>query len=108
MCNAPPAIIEAVYTMLEPYASDLTVERIKSVLCEEEQSRHSDNLLTKLEACSALRISPASLDRMCLSGELERVKIRTRVFIRESSVRDIIKGKCSDSEASINTSRRSV
>lgn len=90
----PDPIATAAASMLAPYRPGLTPQQLEAALAEPEPREPPEKLLTREEAMTELRISMPTLDRMLVAGELTKVKIRGRVFIRNSEVRAVIEGKC--------------
>ncbi|QBG46612.1 DNA-binding protein [Verrucomicrobia bacterium S94] len=89
----PENIATAATALLAPYRPELTPNKLKEVLSKEPEQSVRDNLVSRKDACSALHVSLPTLDRMLSEGELARVKVRGRVFVRESSIRAIIEGE---------------
>lgn len=89
----PAPIATAVASMLAPYRPGLTPQKLEVALEFPEKDEPSESLFSREEATVALHISMPTLDRMLASGELKKVKIRGRVFIRESDIRTIIEGE---------------
>ncbi|MFA5687742.1 MAG: helix-turn-helix domain-containing protein [Kiritimatiellales bacterium] len=86
----PSPISTAVIAMLSPYTPGLTPEKLEHSLTFAPENP-SDKLLTRKEAASTLRVSLPTIDRMFKDGQLHRVFIRGRVFIRDSEVKSLIK-----------------
>lgn len=87
----PKLIADAVISMLLPYAPDLTVEKLESVISAKPESQMPEKLLTRKEAAKTLNVSIPTIDRMLRDGELPRVHIRGAVRIPASSFRECTK-----------------
>lgn len=88
----PEPIVNAATGMLAPYRPGLTPQQLELALDFPEKPTPADKILSRKEASEALHISMPTIDRMLASGELPKIKVRGRVFIRESAVRAIIEG----------------
>lgn len=93
MSKIPEPIATAAVAMLAPYRPGLTLEELEAALSVDSEREIHEELMTRREACEALHISMPTLGRMLDDGELERVRIRRRVFVRAADVRAIIEGK---------------
>ena len=91
----PEPIATAVASMLAPYRPGLTPQRLEAALDFPEEKPPPENLRSRKEAMLDLHVSMPTLDRMLASNELGKVKVRGRVFIRESEIREIIEGTTS-------------
>jgi excisionase family DNA binding protein len=89
----PEPILSAVVSILSPFRVGLTPHALEAALSFEQEQEPADKLLSRKEAAAALHISLPTLDRMCYENEIRPVKIRGRVFIRQSTVDRIIRGE---------------
>jgi excisionase family DNA binding protein len=88
----PEQIAICAASMLSPYCAGLTPGRLTEALNHDQPTAPADRLLTRHEAVAALRISMPTLDRLLSAGKIQRVKVGRRVFLRESSIREIVEG----------------
>ena len=88
----PEAIKTAAASMLAPYCHGLTPSKLESAIGFEFDDKQPEKLRTRKETKKALHVSMPTVDRMLSSGELTRVTVRGRVFIRQSEIDRIITG----------------
>jgi len=86
----PHPIAEAVVTMLQPYAPELTVKKLEQAIFRDETTSRSEKLLTRKEAAKKLSVSIPTIDRMLRDGDLPHRHIRRAVRIPLSAVNLII------------------
>ncbi|MDF7824455.1 helix-turn-helix domain-containing protein [Pontiellaceae bacterium B12227] len=91
--EVPPAILTAAASMLAPFFPGLSPAKLENSICFEPERTLDEVLRSRSEASSALHVSLPTVDRMLASGELQRVNVRGRVFIRKSQIDQIIRGK---------------
>ncbi|QHI69862.1 helix-turn-helix domain-containing protein [Tichowtungia aerotolerans] len=94
--RVPKEIGEAVVILLQPYTEHhLTVQDIEEMLVEKEflPEPEQEKLLSRKEAAAALHVSVPTVDRMLQDGELVPCRVRGRVFIRQSDVDQILRGR---------------
>lgn len=88
----PRAITTAVASMLSPYCDGLTPEKLLSAISSKPDDKHVEKLCARKEAAPALHVSLVTIDRMLATGQLTPVRIRGRVFIRQSEIDRILNG----------------
>ena len=92
----PKEVGEAVVILLQPHTEHhLTVQDIEEMLVDKEflPEPEQETLLSRKEAAAALNISVPTVDRMLKDGELIPCRVRGRVFIRQSDVDGVLRGK---------------
>ena len=90
----PQAIITAVALMLDQYFPGLTAARLESALAFKPEGEPPETLISRKDAATAAgRVSLPTIDRMLACGELTRIRVRGRVFIKKSEIDRIISGK---------------
>ena len=99
----PEPIVNAVASMLAPYRPGLTPQKLDEALNYSEDTPQPDRLLSRKEAMTEIHMSMPSIDRMLADKQLTRIKIRGRVFIRESEIRAIIEGKSCQAKGLVGT-----
>lgn len=93
----PDNIATGVVAMLAPYCPGLTTDRLSiAVSPAPAEPDLSEELHTRGEAATQLRVSLPTIDRMLRDGELPKLRIRGAVRIPGSAVRKIISGKGGD------------
>jgi hypothetical protein len=90
--EVPPAISAAAVAMLSPYAPGLTPAKLECAIAFESVPESTERLLDRRETAVALHISLPTVDRMLNGGELTRINVRGRVFIRRSEIDRIVSG----------------
>ncbi len=90
--HIPKAISEAAAALLQPYAPGLTPDKLANAIVFQPEGPEQEKLLSRKEASTALNISQPTLDRMLKAGELKKVRVRGRAFVRQSEVSRIISG----------------
>jgi len=93
----PEPVKTGVFASLAPYRPGLTPAKLDAaldaVLVADHERELAGQLMTRKEAAATLKISFPTLGRMLDERELERVRVRRRVFVRASDVRAIIEGR---------------
>jgi hypothetical protein len=91
--KTPNPITYAAATMLAQYHPGLTAEKLQAALQQQKNTgQPKEQLVTRKEAGASLRLSLPTIDRMLAAGELTRIKVRERAFIRLSEIEAIING----------------
>lgn len=102
----PEAITLAAANLLAPYRPGLTPNQLEAALDSLEKIESPDELWSREIIKNTLNVSMPTVDRMLASGELPKVKIRGRVFVRASAVRAIIEGKFHHAEGLAETTAK--
>lgn len=89
----PQALSTAIALMLDQYVPGLTASRLESALAFPPEVEKTEALRSRNEATDALRVSLPTVDRMLACGELTRVNVRGRVFVKKSEIDRIINGE---------------
>jgi hypothetical protein len=89
----PQALSTAIALMLDQYFPGLTAARLESALAFKPDGEPAEKLISRNEATAALRVSLPTVDRMLACGELTRVNVRGRVFVKKSEILRIISGE---------------
>ena len=89
--TVPSNILEAMSALAKPYRPDLTISELSSRLSLEQQPQ-SEKLVSRYDATKLLGVSLASIDRMLRDKRLQTVRIRGRVFIKQSCIDSILSG----------------
>jgi excisionase family DNA binding protein len=90
--NTTRAITKAATRVLSEAYPNLTPEQLESALAFKPEGGQTETLVSRREGATVLRISLPTVDRMLSAGELTRVTVRGRVFIRRSEIDRIISG----------------
>ena len=91
--SIPEEIATAATVLLERYAPGLTPEKLACAITYEPDEQSIEKLLSSRETSVAFNCSVVSVDRMLRDGELKRIRVRGRVFIRQSEIDRIISGE---------------
>lgn len=78
--------------LLRPYLPNITVEEIVKAYQAPERKAEG-TLLNREEVKAALRVSLPTVDRLLAEGNLPKVKIRGRVFVRLEDVEKLMEAK---------------
>lgn len=89
----PEVIKTAAATILAPFCPGLTADKLESRISFEPDEEKIEKLLSRKEAASALHVSLPTIDRCLSGGDLSRVTVRGRVFIRQSEIDRIVNGE---------------
>lgn len=87
----PEQIITAAASMLQPYYAGLTPEKLAAAITFQPEPLQ-EKLLSRNETATRTHMSLPSVDRSLRDGTLTPVRIRGRVFVKESQVMAIING----------------
>ena len=91
--NTTRAITKAATRVLSEAYPNLTPEHLEHVLSFKPENAPTESLRARTEAAGDLHISLPTIDRMLASGELTRVNVRGRVFVKKSEILRIISGE---------------
>jgi excisionase family DNA binding protein len=90
--DIPTVVKIAAASMLAAYVPGLTGDKLESLI-QFQQEEIPDRLRSRIEAAKALNVSLPTVDRMLQAGELPCRRIRGRVFVPQSAIRNLIEGK---------------
>ncbi len=99
IATIPEPIKKAVEALLAPHFPGLTYAKLEVMLSVDTERETGEELVPLSIACSTLKISMPTLRRLIEAGDLRRIRIRRRVFVRADDIQAIIAGKAPRKDA---------